>query len=95
MSRNIGVQYKTPAEVLDYEIDWAPWLALEGDAIASATVGVPDSLTQPTEAEIGASSVTIWIGDGELGERYEVTCQITTDAAPARVAERTFTVVIA
>lgn len=65
-----------PDSVLDYEWDWAAWLA-EGETIATAQVIVPAGLVLDSESNTG-TTVTAWISGGTAGETHMVTARITT-----------------
>jgi hypothetical protein len=79
---------KDPSDVLDYGIDWGPWLASQGlggiDAIASATWSSSGGLTfdRPT---LRGSLAAVWVSGGSRGH-YTITCHITTTLG--RTAER-------
>lgn len=76
---------KDPSEVLDYTIDWEPYLA--GDAIASVVWTVAAGINQNASMYSRTTS-TIWLGGGVAGTLYNITCQITT--VGLRTADRTF-----
>lgn len=83
---------KDPNAVLDYVWDWAAWLAVVGDAIASHTItindGVASTLTLVTSTNT-VGTVTAWLSGGTVGEKVKVTCRITTSNSPnARVDDR-------
>lgn len=50
---------KDPDAKLPYTVDWSPWLAGEGDTIASVTWIVPDGITKESSpaAKIGRAHV--------------------------------------
>lgn len=69
-----------PDSDLDYQIDWAAWLAT-GDSIASSTWTVPAGLTAGTGAQAPthtATTATIWLSGGTAGITYQVTDHVTT-----------------
>ena len=76
---------KTPPEILDYGWDWDRWLS--GDAIQASTWLVPTGITLVSQTS-DATSTTIWLSGGTLGETYTLTNRITT--AAGRTAERVF-----
>jgi hypothetical protein len=96
---------KDPADSLDYKFDWAAesngsdteagdWLA-SGETIISHIITVDDGLTLEDDSLTdGNTSVTAWVSGGTDGQVYLVTCQITTNATPARVAERSITLLV-
>ncbi len=80
---------KTPAEILDYGVDWSAWLAA-GDTIQSIDVTVAKgSVTlAPSPAPAPANNttaVTLWLAGGLKGETSVISCQVTTVAG--RTAE--------
>ena len=78
---------KDPNAVLDYSIDWTRWLA--GDQIATSQWIVPSGLTKMADSKT-ASSATVWLSGGSVGQSYTVTNRITT--AAGRTEDRSFTV---
>ena len=75
---------KDPDAVLDYQVNWADWLA--GDTIATSTWIVPAGITQDSESET-MTAATIWLSGGTLGASYELVNRITT--AAGRTDDRT------
>lgn len=71
---------KDPDELLDYELDWSA--RLDGDTIAESDWVVPDGIVKdPTKGDTStATTATIWLSGGELGEQYELTNRIETAA---------------
>ena len=80
---------KDPQALLDYELDWAPYL--DSDVIGSATWEVPAGLVSEAEANT-TKTATIWLSGGTVGVRYSVVCRITT--AGGRIDDRTITVLM-
>jgi hypothetical protein len=78
---------KDPNAVLDYSIDWTRWLA--GDQIATSQWIIPSGLTKMADSKT-ASSATVWLSGGSVGQSYTVTNRITT--AAGRTEDRSFTV---
>ncbi len=77
---------KTPADELDYAIDWTGVLET-GETIASAAWTVPAPLAAGPASQAGARTVQ-WIAGGVAGRSYAVSCRITTDRG--RTVERSF-----
>lgn len=80
-----------PDARLDFTFDWTDWLAT-GETITAHTVTATTGVTidgAPTES---SGIVTVWLKDGVLGERAQVTCHITTSAG--RRTDRTFDVLV-
>lgn len=69
---------KDPQALLDYAVDWSPWLGA-GETISTAVVTVDAGLTKD-RPETAASSglVTVWISGGSDGDTYSVNFHITT-----------------
>lgn len=68
---------KDPQAVLDYTWDWTAWCA-GVRTIIDAEVTVPDGLTKVGGADFTDTIVTQVIAGGTLGQRYMLTCRITT-----------------
>ena len=79
---------KDPDAVLDYQWQWASWLAT-GDAIDTATVTADTGLVVDSSTAT-SDTVTAWLSGGTAGENYRVTCRITTDGG--RIDDRTATI---
>lgn len=79
---------KDPAAVLDYTVDWADWLAVVGDTIASATA-LGDGVTVNSSAVVAGTKVVVWVSGGAALTTASVTIKITTASTPARIDERT------
>lgn len=77
---------KTPAEELDYGVDWSKQLAKDDDTIAQSAWTIDAGLT----VGIQQNSDTIakfWGSAGTVGDRYSATNKIIT--AGGRTFERT------
>jgi hypothetical protein len=86
---------KDPDAEKDYRFKWADWLA-SGETIASAVITVESGLTlEATSIEDSSTSVLGWFSGGTAGEKYQVTCQITTDSTPARIEQKSVYVEVA
>jgi len=78
---------KDPNATLDYQIDWANWLA-SGESIVSAVWTVTGATLVTSVAT--ATTATAWLSGGTVGTGISATCRITTDSTPvARVDDRT------
>lgn len=85
---------KDPNAELDYQLDWSGWLA-DGEAIASATWTVTGGLAVVAEF-FTATTTTVWLSGGTLGETATLSCRIVTDSSPVqRVDDRTVQLTIA
>lgn len=56
------------------------------EVIATSTWDVPEGITKENENE-DATSATIWLSGGEVGEEYHIVNKIITDSTPPRVEE--------
>ena len=72
---------KDPDAVLDYEWDWAPFLA-EGDPIATSVFTVVEGTctTGARPDEKTDTTTTVWVSGGEPGEECHITNHIITAA---------------
>ena len=77
---------KDPNAVLDYQWDWADWLAV-GETISTVTIIMPVGITKDSQSNT-TTTVTIWLSGGTVGDGYKVTCRITTNSVPARTEDR-------
>lgn len=92
---------KQPAEVKDYDIDYAEWLGPVGDTVATA-VAVVTSDAEPVPTlevdSVGTSGTTVklWVSGGTAGVRYKITVLMTTAGAAGKTrkdeSELVFTV---
>ena len=86
---------KDPTGVKDYRFTWADWLAA-GETLADATIDVEAGLTLDVSSlDDGITSVLGWFSGGTAGEKYAVTCNVTTDNVPARLESRTVYIEVA
>ena len=69
---------KDPDAVLDYTFDWATWLALVSDAIASHLMVTETGITCDSSSIVD-DTVIAWISGGTAGTTYRLTCRIVTD----------------
>ncbi len=67
--------FKDPDEVLDYDIDWSARLLT--DTISTSTWIVPDGITKDSDSKT-ATTTTVWLSGGTLGDKYELTNRIVT-----------------
>jgi len=81
------IPIKDPSALLDYVVDWAPWLTGSGaDTLASVT-WTATGLTVD-HSSFTTTDATIWISGGVVGALYAVTCHVVT--AAGRIDERSF-----
>lgn len=81
---------KDPDAVLDYQVDWTAWLA-DGETIASSQMLAGTGITVDSVSNT-ATTATVWLSGGTVGEAYEVTNRITT--TQARTDDRTMRIVV-
>lgn len=86
--------YKTPQAVLGYEWDWSRWLTKRGESIASVEITATGLAVGAITHALGI--VTVSLGGGVVGQKYTVTCKITTTGVkPAGVLVNTRSIVVA
>ena len=68
---------KDPNAILDYSLDWAPWL--DGDTLTSSTWVVDSPLSVVSGSEVFDNTTTsLFISGGVQGTSYTITNSITT-----------------
>ncbi|MCA1490089.1 hypothetical protein I6F11_04045 [Ensifer sp. NBAIM29] len=79
---------KAPADVLDFDIDFARWLP-SGDRIVSATSTIEEVTATMTatvdQTEFTDTIATVWLSGGADGEAGLVKTTITTDLGRTKV----------
>lgn len=83
MSR-IGMITKQPAEILDYDVDYADWMT-DGDVVVLSRVLLPGADTVVIDVFTSAAAVKLWISGGVDGQ--EGTIEITTTTRDGRVKQ--------
>ena len=83
------VAEKDPSAILDYQFNWAEWLA--GDTLSASTWTADGGLTVEDDDFTNVLS-TVWLSGGAVGLAYAVTNRITT--AGGRTDERTLKIVV-
>jgi len=81
--------YKDPDAVLDYTIDWSPWL--DGDTINTSIYIVANGIVEDSRSNTNTET-TIWLSSGTSSVKYKITNRIVT--AAGRTEDRTFYVKI-
>lgn len=83
---------KSPAEVLDYEWDWGPWL--KGETLVDHDlefVDHPDAaLSYDQDPEQNGNVVTMWLKGGTDGKSYRVRATATSSSGAIGVRTSTF-----
>jgi hypothetical protein len=81
----IAIYTKDPEAVLDYYIDWDPWLA--GDTIVDSDWVVTTGTVTLSDPAVLGGVTQVWASGGVAGEMADLTNHITT--AEGREDERT------
>jgi len=76
---------KDPNATLDYMFDWGPYLTPLVDTIQSVTWVLSSGLTKVSQSNT-ATTATVFVSGGALGDTETLTCRITT--AGGRVDDR-------
>jgi hypothetical protein len=84
---SIATFVKDPNAVLDYLIDWSPWLG--ADTIVTSTWIVPTGITKNSDTKTNTTT-TVWLSGGTAGTKYPLTNRVVT--AGARTDDRTITI---
>lgn len=88
----LGKFTKQPADVQDYDISYADWLADLSDTAVSAAVTIsgPDtSATIVSSLNAPSGIVKVWVTGGTSGSQYKVTSTLTTTGGRIKQAEIT------
>lgn len=80
----MNLEPKTPAEIKDYQFDWATELG--SDTISDSSWAADDAALTVNSDSNSTTSATVFLGGGESGQEYKVTNTITTGGG--RVLER-------
>lgn len=89
----LGRFKKQPVEVLDYLFDFSPWLIDRADTINTFVVTAAPGLTIADVTQ-SAGVVRYFASGGLSGERYTVTCTITTNSVPPRTKQAEMVIVV-
>lgn len=83
---------KQPADILDYDADYADFLLTTSpqDTIVSAVVTAEAGITVVSSIVVAAKLVKVWLSGGTSGVTYKITVLATTLAG--RVKEHEFRV---
>ncbi len=80
---------KDPAALIDYSLNWSPWL--DGDTISGYSVTAESGIT--VSSVVGGSAIVAWwLSGGTAGRTYDITVEITT--AAGRLDQRTVRVYV-
>lgn len=85
-----------PDEILDYSVDWRPWLA-DGDVISGVNVSLSEEsmtdlvINEPLP-QFTTTHTTVWISGGTVGETYTVSIRVTTNGG--RTGDRSIDITI-
>lgn len=83
--------YKSPTAVLDYGVDWDPWLSALTDTIATSVFTADSGITIVSQSNTSTGG-TVWLSGGTLSQSYTITHTIST--VGGRTDLRTFIVTI-
>lgn len=86
MSRDMRV--KAPAETIDYDIDFEPFLENRGDTLESVEVVVSGSTATVLHSQIIGKTVKVWIDGGADGETADI--EVTAHTAGGRTKQFCF-----
>ena len=82
---------KDTESILDYGLDWGPWL--NGDTISTSQWFVDSGLSVVGGSETADDTKTsLFVSGGAVGEKYVLTNRITT--VGQRTCERSFTIFV-
>ena len=73
----LGLKTKDPNAVLDFSIDWGPWLDT-GDTIETSTWTISPNTISTTANSHTSSLATIWLTGGTVGVKYTILNHIVT-----------------
>jgi hypothetical protein len=82
---------KDPDAILDYTVDWGPYLTALGDVITSVTWVLSSGLTEVSQQNT-STTATAFVSGGVLGDTETLTCRIVT--AGGRTDDRTIPIKI-
>lgn len=71
------IMTKAPADVLDYDIDFARWLTAD-DRIVGAVSTIADSEATILRTDFSDTVVKVWVSGGAAGETARITTIVTT-----------------
>jgi hypothetical protein len=76
---------KAPGETLDYDVDFAPWLAARSDTIASFSVLVGTGAVVESSAQLGGK-IRAYVSGGVSGRSYPLSVAIQTTGGRVKIA---------
>lgn len=71
------IMVKTPADILDYDVDFARWLP-NADRLSAASAMIENSTATVDRTDHSDTSAKVWISGGVTGETANVTVTIAT-----------------
>jgi hypothetical protein len=88
---------KQPAEVKDYDIDYADWLIPAEDTIDTITTTVTSETQATPTLEVDYTEQTLtlaklWISGGTVGTQYKVTVLMTSEGGRIDESELIFNI---
>jgi len=67
---------KDPDSTLDFAFDWSDWLDTH-ETVSDHTITAENGITKDSDSE-SSGVITVWLSGGTAGNKYTVTCRITT-----------------
>lgn len=86
----LGKYTQQPAEVIDYAVDFGPWVTDRNDSVVSHQVTADPGVTVAATRE--ANVVRVVVSGGTNGTRCKVTVRATTAAGLVREVEFVVTI---
>jgi hypothetical protein len=89
---------KQPAEIKDYDVDYAEWLApmvdtlTDVEAEVECTTSPGDTALVINSVTVGTTSAKLWIAGGTAEQKYKITLQATTLGGRLDESELIFTI---
>lgn len=74
---NLGTIEKAPADVLDYDVEFAGWLAVD-DIVDAASATIADSTAEVDAVDVSDDRIKVWISGGADGDNGTLTLTATT-----------------
>lgn len=81
----LGLAYKAPEDVLDYSVDFSPWLDT-GDTVQSADATTTSDSVTVDSVSVVDQKVIVWLSGGETGETACIEVVITTSDGRKKTA---------
>lgn len=86
----LATYQKDPSDIVDYTIDWSPFLAQDGDGIATSAWAVTPAGPTIGTASKTSTTTTTFLSGGTASTSYTLTNTITTNRG--RTLQRSLTI---